>query len=116
MAKQTTSNIYFEQFIPNKTRQDVWKNVIHSKEFQSFFVEENFDFQQKTVGTLLWRKFIFFNVLGHYEVESYQENMHLLLKIFTDNFNSLLLLTIEENKGGILLRVDHRSFYGQHKN
>ncbi|MGL5956400.1 MAG: hypothetical protein ACRC0X_07365 [Brevinema sp.] len=115
-AKQATLNIYLEQCIPNASPQDIWYHVIHSKEFQSFFVEETFDFQQKNNGALLWRKFMFFNVLGHYEVESYQENKHLLLKILSNNFSSLLLITIEETRDGILLRIDHRSFYGEHKN
>ncbi len=108
-------NIYLEQFAPEKSKEEVWDKFINSEEFQSLFVEKTTKFTQGSAGALMWRKFIFFNVVGEYEVESFNDNTHLLLKISSGTFSSLLLLTAEENNGGVLLRLDHRSFFGQNK-
>ncbi len=112
---QETQNLYFEQFIPNQSAQEVWDKVLNSKEFSSLFAEDVKQFYPDMQGSLNWRRFIFFKVPGRYEVESYKENMHLLMTINAPEFNSSLLITTEEQDGGVMLRIDHRSFYGANK-
>ncbi len=115
MQKQESLNIYLEQFIANERKEEVWGKFINSKEFHSLFVENTTKFSQGMTGGLIWRKFLVLKVLGDFEVESYKKDMHLLLKISSKDFSSLLLITTEENSEGVLLRLDHRSFFGKNK-
>ncbi len=112
---QETQNLYFEQFIPDQTPQAVWDTIINSKEFSSLFTEDVKQFYPDMSGNLNWRRFLFFKVPGKYAVESYKENMHLLMSINAPEFSSVFLLTTEEQDGGVMLRIDHRSFYGANK-
>lgn len=114
MSNQECLNIYIEQIVPEKSIEEVWKILLHSKEFSSLFINGlPEEFHQGITGELSWKKYLVIKVLGEYEVESYQKNMHLLLKIFSKGFNSTFLLTTEENGDGVLVRIDHRGFHGE---
>lgn len=110
-----TLNIYLEQFIAQKERKNAWDAVLSSKEFLSMFSKTEPNFEVDHIGLIKWRNLFIFPVSGNYEIESYQEGLHLLMKVYTIDFSSSLLLTLEENQGAYLLRIDHRSFYGTHK-
>ena len=115
MQKIEILNIYLEQIILNEDRNFVWNKFITAKEFQSLFSEEKTQFKQGDTGVLNWTHLLFFKMSGNYEIESYQENIHFLMKISSPNCSSLLLITMEENRNGVLLRIDHRSFFGPKK-
>ena len=108
-------NIYLEQTLLNEEKKSVWNRFINAKEFQSLFTEEKKEFKQGDTGLLNWTRFLFFKVSATYEDESYQECMNLLIKISSPKCSSLLLITMEENRDGVLLRMDHRSFFGPQK-
>ncbi len=108
-------NIYLEQTFLNEDKKSVWNRFINAKEFQSLFSKENKEFKQGNTGLLTWTKLLFFKMSAAYEIESYQECMNLLMKISSPKCSSLLLITMEENRDGILLRMDHRSFFGPQK-
>ena len=108
-------NIYLEQTLLNEDKKSVWNRFINAKEFQSLFSEEKKEFKQGDTGLLTWKKLLFFKISATYEIESYQECMNLLMKISSPKCSSSLLITIEENRDGVLLRMDHRSFFGPKK-
>lgn len=113
MVSQNSVNIYIEQLVSEKNISQVWETILNSKGFSSLFIEAPIEFKEGLQGELVWKKHLFFKVSGKYEVESYKENMNLLLKITANQFSSVFLLTTEENNEGILVRIDHRSFYGK---
>lgn len=108
-------NIYLEQTFLNEDNKSVWNRFINAKEFQSLFPEKKKEFKQGDTGLLTWTKLLFFKVSATYEIESYQESMNLLMKISSPKCSSSLLITMEENRDGVLLRMDHRSFFGPKK-
>lgn len=115
MPSKTINNIYLEHFIANRSAKEVWNEVVRAPYFQTLFPEPTFSFVTNQKGKLYWKRSFFVPVEGEYSVESSDKDKHLLLQIKQKECSSLLLFVFEEDKNGVLFRLEHRSFSGSSK-
>ncbi|MGL4388067.1 MAG: SRPBCC domain-containing protein [Brevinema sp.] len=117
-------NIYFEIQIPNSSTEKLWNEFIETQQFIQLFkdIKDHTElFQANQHGDIEFSMGLFHKFSGEYHILSCEKYKNFLFDIISEECTSTILLTMEENNGTVLLRLDHRSFVGNkrkqhHKN
>lgn len=115
--ENSVPNIYFEAKILETTPTKIWDNFLTTQQFTQLFGAKNSDalFEVNEVGDIELSLGLFRKINAQYHILSYEKNKNLLLDLITPECTSTILVTLEENSGNVLIRLDHRSFVGEKK-